>query len=99
MMLARVADSLYWIGRYVERAEHVSRLSDIMLTATLDQNEAAIDVAHVALAAVGEPDERGDGRTALDAVADWRFVPAKVGDRAVVGSVLVPIHFSLRETP
>ena len=40
MMLARVADSLYWIGRYVERAEHVSRLSDVMLTATLDQNEA-----------------------------------------------------------
>jgi len=26
MMLARVADSLYWIGRYIERAEHVSRL-------------------------------------------------------------------------
>ena len=24
MMLARVADSLYWIGRYVERAEHLS---------------------------------------------------------------------------
>lgn len=38
-------------------------------------------------------------RAALEAVADWRFVPAKLGDRAVVGSVLVPIHFSLRETP
>ena len=25
MMLARVADSLYWIGRYVERAEHLCR--------------------------------------------------------------------------
>ena len=28
MMLARVADSLYWMGRYIERAEHLSRLSD-----------------------------------------------------------------------
>ena len=36
MMLARVADSLYWIGRYIERAEHVSRLSAVMLNATLD---------------------------------------------------------------
>ena len=38
MMLARVADSLYWIGRYIERAEHVSRLSAVMLNATLDQH-------------------------------------------------------------
>ncbi len=56
MMLARVADSLYWIGRYVERAEHISRLSDVMLTATLDQNDAAVTVAKVALASVGGPD-------------------------------------------
>jgi uncharacterized alpha-E superfamily protein len=66
MMLARVADSLYWIGRYVERAEHISRLSDIMLTATLDQNEAAIAVARLALAAVGEP--REGERSAFEAV-------------------------------
>jgi uncharacterized alpha-E superfamily protein len=85
MMLARVADSLYWIGRYVERAEHVSRLSDIMLTATLDQNEAAIDVAHVALAAVGESDDRGDSRTALDAVYDLVF------DREDAGSVVTSL--------
>jgi uncharacterized alpha-E superfamily protein len=82
MMLARVADSLYWIGRYVERAEHVSRLSDIMLTATLDQNEAAIDVAHVALAAVGEPHHDGGELTTLEAVH------ALVFDREDPGSVV-----------
>ncbi len=27
-MLSRVAESLFWIGRYVERAEHVARLAD-----------------------------------------------------------------------
>jgi len=53
MMLARVADSLYWIGRYVERAEHMCRLSDVMLNATLDRTEAANQVARIALAAVG----------------------------------------------
>lgn len=56
MMLARVADSLYWIGRYVERAEHMCRLSDVMLNATLDRSDAATQVARFALAAVGDPD-------------------------------------------
>jgi uncharacterized alpha-E superfamily protein len=56
MMLARVADSLYWIGRYVERAEHYARLSDVMLNATLDRSEAATQVARIALGAVGDPD-------------------------------------------
>lgn len=55
-MLARVADSLYWIGRYVERAEHMCRLSDVMLNATLDRSEAAATVARIALSAVGDPD-------------------------------------------
>jgi len=59
MMLARVADSLYWIGRYVERAEHVSRIADVMLTATLDRTETASQVARIGLCAVGEAtDER-----------------------------------------
>jgi len=52
-----VADSLYWIGRYVERAEHICRLSDVMLNATLDRSEAATQVARIALSAVGDDDE------------------------------------------
>jgi uncharacterized alpha-E superfamily protein len=56
MMLARVAESLYWIGRYVERAEHMCRLADVMLNATLDRSDAATQVARIALAAVGDHD-------------------------------------------
>ncbi len=73
MMLARVADSLYWIGRYVERAEHVCRLSDVMLTATLDRTESASQIARIALAAVGERDEaraRNPYEAALSLVLD-----------------------------
>lgn len=55
MMLARVADSLYWVGRYVERAEHFSRLSEVMLNATLDRTDAAAQAAQIARAAVGDP--------------------------------------------
>lgn len=35
-MLARTADALFWIGRYVERAEVVARLLDVHLQLTLD---------------------------------------------------------------
>jgi uncharacterized alpha-E superfamily protein len=35
-MLSRVADSLYWMSRYLERAEHTARLIDVHLTQMLD---------------------------------------------------------------
>lgn len=35
-MLSRVADSLYWMSRYVERAENVARFIDVNLTLMLD---------------------------------------------------------------
>lgn len=35
-MLSRVADSLYWIGRYLERAEHTVRLLDVNLNLMLE---------------------------------------------------------------
>lgn len=56
MMLARVADSLYWVGRYVERAEHLSRLSAVMLNATLDRTEAGAQAAQLARASIGDPE-------------------------------------------
>jgi uncharacterized alpha-E superfamily protein len=35
-MLSRVADSIYWIGRYLERAENVARFVDVNLNLMLD---------------------------------------------------------------
>ncbi len=37
-MLSRVADSLYWLSRYLERAEHTTRLIDVNLNLMLDQS-------------------------------------------------------------
>jgi uncharacterized alpha-E superfamily protein len=37
-MLSRVAESLYWAGRYVERAEDVTRLLDVSYHALLEAN-------------------------------------------------------------
>lgn len=46
MMLARVAENLYWISRYVERAENVARLLDVGFHLELDAAN---------LAGAGEP--------------------------------------------
>lgn len=50
-MLSRVAESLYWLGRYIERAENVVRLLDIGLFIELDaelgagENFAPVEIA------------------------------------------------------
>lgn len=37
-MLSRVADSLYWMSRYLERAEHTARLLDVTFNLMLDES-------------------------------------------------------------
>ena len=37
MLLSRVADALYWISRYLERAEHTARLVDVAVDLGLDR--------------------------------------------------------------
>jgi uncharacterized alpha-E superfamily protein len=84
MMLARVADSLYWLGRYVERAEHISRLAGVMLNATLDRTDAADQAARIALAAVGD----GAAPESVDAIGSAQ---ALVLDRDSASSVVVSL--------
>ena len=40
-MLSRVADSLYWMSRYLERAEHTTRLLDVNLNLMLDESSVS----------------------------------------------------------
>jgi uncharacterized alpha-E superfamily protein len=42
-MLSRVADSLYWMSRYLERAEHTARLLDVTMHQMLEQTSATAD--------------------------------------------------------
>ena len=35
-MLSRVANSLYWMARYIERAENIARIVDVNLQLLLD---------------------------------------------------------------
>jgi uncharacterized alpha-E superfamily protein len=84
MMLARVADSLYWIGRYIERAEHFCRLSDVMLNAAVDRTDSARQAAHIALSAVGE--DSADPLSVMQHPAE--AVRALVFDREDTASVV-----------
>src|ERR1700760_2306547 len=42
-MLSRVADSLYWMSRYLERAEHAARVIDVHLNLMLEESTESID--------------------------------------------------------
>jgi len=55
-MLSRVADSLYWTSRYLERAEHNARLVDINMGLMLDKSEVSEERRWKrVLAALGHP--------------------------------------------
>jgi len=42
-MLSRVADSLYWMSRYLERAEHTARLIAVKLESMIEQSREEAD--------------------------------------------------------
>ncbi|HEX9999292.1 MAG TPA: alpha-E domain-containing protein, partial [Actinoplanes sp.] len=59
-MLSRIAESLYWIGRYVERAEDTARILDVHLQRMLADPWTREDTACRSLLAVmGRPNEEG----------------------------------------
>jgi uncharacterized alpha-E superfamily protein len=55
-MLSRVADSLYWMSRYLERAEHTARMLDVNLNLMLDESSDSAEHRWVRLLqALGKP--------------------------------------------
>ena len=66
MLLSRVADALYWISRYLERAEHTARLVDVARDLGLDRaatvRSRAIDRLYLSL---GFPAGDADGEQSL----------------------------------
>jgi uncharacterized alpha-E superfamily protein len=57
-MLSRVADSLYWMSRSIERAEHTTRLLDVNLNLMLDESATNADRCWTRmLQALGNPED------------------------------------------
>ena len=40
-MLSRIADSLFWLARYIERAEDTARILDVTYHTLLEQSQNA----------------------------------------------------------
>jgi uncharacterized alpha-E superfamily protein len=50
-MLSRVADNLYWMSRYLERAEHAARLLSVKLESMIEQSYEEADASWTRVAA------------------------------------------------
>ncbi len=87
-MLSRVADSLYWMSRYIERAENNARLADVNLQLLLDlENQRDPDTAqqwNPIIASLEESElftslyPNPDGQAAIDFVCLQRKNPNSV---------------------
>jgi uncharacterized alpha-E superfamily protein len=82
-VLSRLAESLYWIGRYVERAEDTSRILDVHLGLLLDDPWAPEDVVCSSLLSAMGKDHIDDGDANATGVLD-----ALAWDASSPGSVL-----------
>ncbi len=71
-MLSRIAESLYWVGRYVERAEDTARILDVHVHRTLEDPSVEEDAACrglLAVMGVKAPEEPLDSADLLDILA------------------------------
>jgi uncharacterized alpha-E superfamily protein len=75
-MLSRVADALFWMSRYVERAEHIARLLDVWFHLELD------------LAGAGAAPYEMHW-TALAAILHYQAPPAEAGAPATISQRLM----------
>ncbi|MFP5228261.1 MAG: alpha-E domain-containing protein [Acidobacteriota bacterium] len=78
-MLSRVADSLYWTSRYLERAEHTARLIDINMGLMLDRSRVSEERRwQRVLAALGAAPSLGRNDGANGESARWGGVASLV---------------------
>jgi uncharacterized alpha-E superfamily protein len=79
-VLSRIAESLFWIGRLMERAEDVARMLDVSVNLLLEESSASdVEACRTLLSVVGvsEPDEARpfDAELVLDRLAYDRDSP------------------------
>lgn len=83
-MLSRIAESLYWIGRLVERAEDTARLLDVHVSVLLEDTTAVeTDMCRRVMAALGVVDET-DARVSTERLLE---LTAYEPDSAISGAL------------
>lgn len=90
-MLSRVADSVFWLSRYIERAENVARFLDVNMHLTLDLGDSMDQQWAPLVATTGDHGtfvER-HGKPTRESV--WRFLTF---DRENPNSIVSCLHFA-----
>ena len=92
-MLSRVADSLYWMSRYIERAEHTARVMAVKLESMIEQTpqDAAASWSRVIEALTGE--------LTLDATQDAFLTTRKLAFDRENGAALIGLCQPRRAHP
>ena len=70
-MLSRIADSLFWLARYIERAEDTARILDVNYHMLLEQSDQHLP------SALGAADRHGRRREALPAALHAKPMPTR----------------------
>ncbi len=93
-MLSRVADSLYWMSRYLERAEHTVRMLEVNFAMSLDPSATSEEVRwHRLIVALGHPVESFDG----DSVALVRTLTHAESNKASVRTCIALARENARQ--
>ena len=84
MMLARNAESLYWIGRYVERADDMARILDVAIHQILEDTTVDVDrQARLIIQVLGLTAPEDD-----DELDVWSLTERVAYDADAVGSIV-----------
>jgi len=89
-MLSRVADNLYWMSRYLERAEHISRLIAVKLETMLEQSRDDADVSWRRVVAALS----GDNIVLPGPIAPFQATQALAFDRSNPSSLIASINLA-----
>jgi len=88
-MLSRVADSLYWMSRYIERAEHTARLIAVKLESMIEQTQEESQASWQRVAAALSAEEYVSAHD--DAFA---FTRTLAFDRSNPSSLLLSLRYA-----
>ncbi len=101
-LLSRVAESIFWVGRYIERAEGTARILDVLVHQALEQSDdEGSSAARRLLAVMGLPDSgtetlwQATERLATDPVSRSSIAGALAAARENTRAVrhVVPVEF------
>lgn len=92
-MLSRVADSLYWMSRYLERAEHTARLLEVNINLMLEHSAVRPEVRWNRVAASLEM----AGITGLDTPAAVRKMSSDPDNRSSIVSCIARARDNARQ--